>query len=57
MSLLHIFELDYPATFSECREVQEEMQRALTHCGRPNDKVIIVSQMKHAASVVRGDAP
>jgi hypothetical protein len=56
MNLLHIFELNYPATFSECREVQQEMQRALTHCGRSDDKVLIVAHMKHAASVVMDDA-
>lgn len=48
---LHIFRTDWPATYEDCAEIGTDLQQAIRGLGRPDDIVLIVSQLTHMASI------
>lgn len=51
MGMLHIFRTDWPASYEDCAEIGTDLQQAVRELGRPDDIILVVSQLTHMASV------
>lgn len=48
---IHFVTTDLPLVPSECREYGKELEAALAKLGRPQDKVIVMAQLKYNGSI------